>query len=140
MSDTHRPLHRSLHHLALGSADVERLAAFYRDVVGLAELARHLDAEGALRSIWLNLGGPILMIERTDDAPHRVEGIGSGPFLLAFVVSPAERSELEAALVASGQGIEGRTAFTSYSRDLDGNRIAFSHYPDASVGARDTPA
>jgi len=132
--------HRSLHHLALGSTDVERLAAFYRDVVGLSELARHLDSEGALRSIWLNLGGPILMIERTDAPPRRVEVIGSGPFLLAFAVSPAERLELEAALVASGQPIESRTAFTSYGRDVDGNRIAFSHYPDAGVTVRDTPA
>jgi glyoxylase I family protein len=132
--------HRSLHHLALGSADVERLAAFYRDVVGLAELARHLDTAGALRSIWLNLGGPILMIERSEEPHRRVEGIGSGPFLLAFAVSSAERLELEAALVASGQRIESRTAFTSYSRDVDGNRIAFSHYPDASVTTRDAPA
>lgn len=131
---------RSLHHLALGSADVERLAAFYRDVVGLAEVARHLDAEGALRSIWLNLGGPILMIERTDEPPHRVEGVGSGPFLLAFAVSPAGRLELEAALATNGQRIEGRTAFTSYSRDVDGNRIAFSHYPDPSAAVRDAPA
>jgi catechol 2,3-dioxygenase-like lactoylglutathione lyase family enzyme len=136
MTDTYR----SLHHLALGSADVERLAAFYRDVVGLPELARHRDADGALRSIWLNLGGPILMIERTDEPPRQVDGIGSGPFLLAFAVSPSERLELEAALVACGQHVESRTAFTSYSRDIDGNRIAFSHYPDASITLRDDPA
>jgi glyoxylase I family protein len=136
MSEKHRPLH----HVALGSVDVERLAAFYRDVVGLAELARHLDTEGALRSIWLNLGGPILMIERTREPPRRVEGIGSGPFLLAFAVSPSERLELEAALAASGQRIERRTAFTSYSRDIDGNPIAFSHYPEAGVGLGDIPA
>jgi catechol 2,3-dioxygenase-like lactoylglutathione lyase family enzyme len=125
--------HRSLHHLALGSADVERLAAFYRDVVGLSELARHNDGAGALRSIWLGLGGPILMIERTDRQPRRVEGIDSGPFLFAFAVSPSERRRLEVALEAIGQRIEGRTAFTSYSRDIDGNRIAFSHYPEANV-------
>jgi glyoxylase I family protein len=131
--------HRSLHHLAVGSSNVERLAAFYRDVVGLPELARHLDNQGALRSIWLNLGGPILMIERTDAGPRPVEGLGSGPFLLAFAVSPAERLELEAALLANGQRIESRTAFTSYSRDVDGNRIAFSHYPEAGVAIRDVP-
>jgi glyoxylase I family protein len=131
--------HRSLHHLAVGSSNVERLAAFYRDVVGLPELARHVDNHGALRSIWLNLGGPVLMIERTDADPRRVEGIGSGPFLLAFAVSPAQRHELEAALLANGQRIESRTAFTSYSRDVDGNRIAFSHYPDAAV-VPDVPA
>jgi glyoxylase I family protein len=131
---------RSLHHLAIGSRNVERLAAFYRDIVGLPELTRHLDDRGALRSIWLNLGGPVLMIEHTDDAPRALEGIGSGPFLLAFAVSPAERLELEAALLANGQRIDRRTAFTSYSRDVDGNRIAFSHYPDAAVDLPDVPA
>lgn len=131
---------RLLHHLAIGTSNVERLAAFYRDVVGLPELTRHLDNQGALRSIWLNLGGPVLMIERTDARPRPVEGIGSGPFLLAFAVSPAERLELEAALLANGHHIESRTAFTSYSRDVDGNRIAFSHYPDDGVAVPDVPA
>jgi len=129
--------HRSLHHLALGSVDVERLAAFYRDVLGLPELARHHDGAGALRSIWLGLGGPILMIERTDQQPRWVEGIDSGLFLFAFVVSPTERCRLEVALEANGQRIESRTAFTSYSRDIDGNRIAFSHYPEANVSDAD---
>jgi glyoxylase I family protein len=129
-------MQRSLHHIALGSPDVERLAAFYREVVGLPELTRHHDAAGALRSIWLNLGGPILMIERTDAPARRVEGIASGPFLLAFAVTPAERLELEAALEASGQLIERRSAFTSYSRDIDGNPIAFSHYPEVAASVR----
>jgi glyoxylase I family protein len=119
-----------LHHVAVGSADVERLAAFYRELVGLAELTRHFDALGQLRSIWLDLGGSILMIEHTADAPRAVEGVASGPFLLAFRVSPAEREALEHALTARGHAIEGRTRFTSYVRDVDGNRVAFSHYPE----------
>lgn len=119
-----------LHHVAVGSPDVARLAAFYRDVFGLAELARHFDAAGSLRSIWLDLGGTVLMIEHTRDRPRPVEGVGAGPFLLAFRVSPAERLRLEHELGARGQPIEARTAFTSYGRDVDGNRIGFSHYPD----------
>jgi glyoxylase I family protein len=119
-----------LHHVAVGSADVERLAAFYRDLVGLSELARHRDARGELRSIWLDLGGSILMIERTTEPPRRVEGVGAGPFLLAFRVSPGERQRLESVLLANGHRVESRTPFTSYSRDVDGNRVAFSHHPD----------
>ena len=118
-----------LHHVALGSGNVEQLAAFYRTVFALPELTRHLDASGSLRSIWLDLGGTILMIEHTDETPRPVVGVGAGPFLLAFRVSVAERSAIEQRLTASGLPIEGRTAFTSYSRDVDGNRIAFSHYP-----------
>jgi catechol 2,3-dioxygenase-like lactoylglutathione lyase family enzyme len=123
---------RSLHHLALGSADVERLAAFYRELVGLREVARHADAQGELRSIWLDLGGAVLMIERTEQPARRVDGIGAGPFLLAFRVSPSERRQIEVTLEANGHAIEGRTPFTSYSRDVDGNRVAFSHHPDPS--------
>jgi catechol 2,3-dioxygenase-like lactoylglutathione lyase family enzyme len=122
-----------LHHLALGSTDVERLAAFYARTFGLAELARHESADGGLRSVWLDLGGPILMIERTDQSTRRVEGVGAGVFLLAFRVSPSERVLLEQTLEQQGLPIESRTGFTSYSRDPDGNRIAFSHYPDPDV-------
>jgi len=122
-----------LHHLAVGSADVERLAAFYARIVGLVELARHRTALGELRSIWLDLGGSILMIERTDEPARTVQGVGSGPFLLAFRVTPGERAQIEAALEGAGHAVESRTDFTSYARDPDGNRIAFSHYPDPAV-------
>ncbi len=118
-----------LHHLAVGSADVERLAAFYQQFFGLHEVARHLDAGGALRAIWLELGGAILMLERTRAEAAHVEGISAGPFLMAFRVSPAARPELERRLEAAGHAIESRTAFTSYTRDVDGNRVALSHYP-----------
>jgi catechol 2,3-dioxygenase-like lactoylglutathione lyase family enzyme len=119
-----------LHHIAVGSLDVARLAAFYSNVLGLAELARHHDSGGVLRSIWLDLGGAALMIERTDQEPRWVDGIAAGPFLLAFRVSPAERQRLELELAAHGLPIEGRTAYTSYTRDPDGNRVGISHYPD----------
>lgn len=124
---------RTLHHLALGSADVERLARFYRDVFGLRELARHLYRGGALRSIWLDLGGTLLMIEHTQKPARRVDGVDAGPFLLAFRVAPSERQELERRLEVNGHAIESRSPFTSYTRDVDGNRIAFSHYPEPDV-------
>ena len=120
----------ALHHLALGSADVERLARFYRDVFGLREIGRHLYPGGALRSIWLDLGGPILMLEHTDKPARRVEGVDPGPFLLALRVDRSQRHQLERRLEESGQAIESRTAFTSYSRDVDGNQVAISHYPE----------
>ena len=124
-----------LHHIALGSADVERLAAFYRDVVGLVELGRHFHDAGGLRSVWLDLGLAILMIEHTDEPARRVEHMAAGPFLLAFRVTPSERSRLESVLAGLGIAIESRTAFTSYARDVDGNRIAFSHHPEAALPA-----
>jgi glyoxylase I family protein len=121
---------RALHHVALGALGVEGLARFYAEVFGLAECARHHDSTGELRSIWLDLAGTVLMIERTDAAGPRVEGVGFGPFLLAFAVSKSERAELERELIRRGCPIEARSAFSSYARDPEGHRIAISHYPE----------
>jgi glyoxylase I family protein len=121
-----------LHHIALGARDVARVARFYREVLGLVETARHLTDDRELRSIWLDLSGSLLMIERTEDPPRRVEGVGAGPFLLAFRVSPDERSALERRVEAAGATIESRSGFSSYFRDPEGNRVAVSHYPDST--------
>jgi catechol-2,3-dioxygenase len=117
-----------LHHVALGAQDVERVAAFYRDHLALAECARHHHEDGTLRSIWLDMGAAILMIEKTTEPPRRCD-IGAGPFLLAFRVVEADRARVEASLASAGVAVESRTAFTSYFRDPEGNRVAISHYP-----------
>lgn len=122
-----------LHHVALGARDVERVAAFYRDLIGLAEERRHLDDSGKLRSIWLRAESTLLMIEATNAERERVEGVGAGPFLLAFDVRPEERAEMEVRLARAGAGIESRTAYTSYARDPEGNRVAISHHPHEGV-------
>lgn len=119
----------SLHHLALGANDVERVAGFYRDVFELPELTRHMEPNGLVRSIWLDLGGSVLMVEKTAGRPPRPEGIVAGPFLLAFSIDAVERDHFERRLEAAGALIESRTEFSSYARDPEGNRIAVSHYP-----------
>jgi glyoxylase I family protein len=119
----------ALHHLAVGTGAVDRLARFYRDVLGLREVTRHLHADGTLRSVWLDLGGSLMMLEHTDQAPRTVSGIGAGPFLIAFSVQPKQRERFEMRLAAAGSDIESRTEWTSYARDPDGNRIALSAYP-----------
>ena len=118
-----------LHHLALGTRDVARLARFYIDVLELREVTRHLHSDGSLRSVWLDLGGSLLMIEPTSEPPRVVVGVGAGPFLIAVAVSADERARFEARVEASGAAIESRSEFTSYARDPDGNRIALSDYP-----------
>lgn len=123
---------RRLHHIALGAADVERVAAFYGHVFGLPEIGRHFDGAGELRSIWLDAQGVVLMVERTPAPARFVEGVGSGPFLLAFAISPDERARFERALTDAGCCVESRSPFTSYARDPEGNRVAVSHYPDAA--------
>lgn len=122
-------MERKLHHLALGACDVERVAAFYRDRLGLREVRRHHEPGGQLRSIWLDLGGPVLMIEHTTAPAPRLPGVGAGAFFLALGAEPAERAELEGLLAASGFPVEARTEYTIYFRDPEGNRVALSSYP-----------
>lgn len=104
------------------------MAAFYRDVLGLPEVQRFLLSDARVRSVWLDLGGAILMVERTDEAPRHVTGVGAGPFLIALRAVP-DLGEAERALVAAGVLVEGRTARTLYFRDPEGNRVALSDFP-----------
>ncbi len=117
-----------LHHVALGARDVEQIAAFYRDLLGLGEVSRHFEPDGRLRSIWLDLGGAILMVERTEEPARRVQGVGAGPFLLALAAAPEDRAAFERSLAAHGALIDSRTECTTYFRDPEGNRVAISNY------------
>jgi len=119
-----------LHHLALGARDPAALARFYIDVLELPEVTRHLDDEGALRSVWLDLGhGSLLMIERIPaDAPPDDDPMRPGLFLLAVTIDPDDRAHWEARLEDAGCTIDARTPYTSYARDPEENRIAVSHY------------
>lgn len=119
----------TLHHVALGARDVERVAAFYRDVLGLPEVKRHFHANGSLRSIWLDLGGPVLMVEATEGHRPVKEGVDAGWFLLALRTTAEQQTRLEQALQRAGAAVESRTEFTSYARDPEGNRVAISRYP-----------
>lgn len=114
---------------------MDGLARFYRDVLELPEVRRHEHADGSLRSVWLDLGGPVLMIELTEELPRRVVGVGAGPFLIALAASREGQARLEAKLSAAGLPIESRSEWTLYARDPDGNRIALSAYPSSSLAA-----
>ena len=118
-----------LHHLALGAQDVESLAEFYARAFELDERARHHHADGSLRSVWLDLGGAVLMIEAAEAEARPVTGVDPGWFLVAFAVPVSQRDAVEARLVALGGVVESRARFTSYARDPEGNRVAISHYP-----------
>ena len=120
-----------LHHLALGAQDVASLADFYRDAVGLVEVARNLEPDGAaLRSVWFDLGGGgILMIEKAEEAPRPViGGHGAGLFLLAVTADEETVEKRCKALESMGIRQERSTEFTRYFRDPEGNRFAFSVY------------
>jgi catechol 2,3-dioxygenase-like lactoylglutathione lyase family enzyme len=106
------PLTVRVHHIALAVTDLPAAEAFYAGVLGLAVTAR------SERSIWLDLDGVILMLER--------EGTPGGPHCLALAILPGERAAWRARLAAA---IETETTYTLYLRDPDGNRIGLSCYP-----------
>ena len=107
-----------MHHLAFRTADLARLERFYVDVLGLA-VSRRTE-----RSVWLDAGGTILMLERADAGEPAVP---PGTMeLVAFAATAARRD----GLTAAGVPIEGRTAYSLYFRDPDGRRIGISSYPE----------
>lgn len=70
------------------------------------------------------------MIERAEAefAPPGVVGVGLGAFLVAFRADAAGRRAFEIRAAELGAEVESRSAFTSYLRDPEGNRIAVSEY------------
>jgi catechol 2,3-dioxygenase-like lactoylglutathione lyase family enzyme len=111
-----------IHHVALRVDDCERAAAFYSRVLGLSE-RRRLFEGGALRAIWLEADGALLMLERA----LRGSGAEAGSaHLLAFAIE--DLGEWERRLAAAGVAVEDRTPSTLYVRDPDGHRVGLSNY------------
>lgn len=117
-----------IHHLAVHarSAGVEAVAAFYRDALGLPELARNRNAEGGLRSVWLSLAASadpsagFLAVEAGDEL---------GPAMIALRIHAADREALLARLQARAVTVQKQTRWTIYVEDPAGNRVGFSHHP-----------
>lgn len=119
--DPERP--SRIHHVALRVADLERSLAFYGGVLGLAE-ARRFDEGGRARSIWMSIGGAVLMLEREIKSGRGSEGSGH---VLVFAVS--DLAAWESRLAAAGVAIADRTAATLYLIDPDGHRVGLSVFP-----------
>ena len=124
------------HHLAIQVCDLERAERFYAGVLGLRVIARHADAQGAPRAIWVQAGEGFLALELAAGAavaaPFRDPT--PGLFLLALRIERAERATWERRLAEAGHPKVAETAFTFYVRDPEGNRIGLSHHPHPREG------
>jgi glyoxylase I family protein len=111
------------HHLAIFVRELERAAAFYREVLGLSEMARHHREDGTLRSIWLAIpgGGFIALEEKPEASPPLA--------LLALGISAADRKRVTEELARRGIEIVKQTGWTLYFDDPEGNHLALSHHP-----------
>ncbi len=116
-----------IHHLALLSPAPAELARWYVDTLGLREVRVNPDESG-IRSVWLDLDGALLMVERgapLNDAPPPAAARGwQGTFL---AVAPGTGEAWAARL---GACVTGRTACTLYATDPEGNRFGLSSYPE----------
>lgn len=129
---------RGFHHLAIQVRDVDRQAAFYREVLGLTEQARHHRPDGSLRSVWMALpDGGFLALEAATGAPA-AHALPDAPFkhdepgllLLALRIDRAERADVLRALERHGVAVSHQSRWSVYLRDPEGNRIALSHHPE----------
>jgi catechol 2,3-dioxygenase-like lactoylglutathione lyase family enzyme len=68
--------------------------------------------------------------QRKEATPEPWTSERPGFHLLAFATTASERESLRTRIVAAGHAIEHETGFTFYTRDPEGNRIGFSHYPE----------
>jgi catechol 2,3-dioxygenase-like lactoylglutathione lyase family enzyme len=111
-----------VHHLAFRTDDVARLERFYVEGLGLALVRRNGE-----RSVWLDAGGALVMLERREDGEP---GIAPGSMeMTAFTIAPDARAVCCERLERAGIAIEASTEFTLYVRDPDGRRIGLSSYP-----------
>lgn len=125
-----------IHHVALRCLDLARCLAFYREVLGLAELRRWPDAAGGLRSVWLSTGEGFLALERADagrGGPADADPFEAAPpgwQVVALGIRRGEREAWRARLRERGVKVERESPWSIFLRDPEGNRVALSHWPE----------
>lgn len=105
-----------VHHVAFRTRDLGRLETFYVGTLGLVVSKRSED-----RSVWLDAGGTILMLERME--PNEPDVPQGSREMIAFAIAPDDPR-------VATLPIEDRTSFTVYVRDPDGRRIGLSSWPE----------
>jgi catechol 2,3-dioxygenase-like lactoylglutathione lyase family enzyme len=117
-----------IHHVALRVADPERSLGFYAGVLGLTEV-RRFEEDGRLRSIWVQAGDAVVMLEREVKGAGPPSGSGH---VLAFAVG--DLADWEARLRAAGVPVLDRTPSTLFVGDPDGHRVGLSVYVFPATG------
>lgn len=117
------------HHVALQVRDVERVASFYRDVLGLPEVKRWFRDDGSLRSVWISSGAEaFLAIEHLPDgSPQQPNGLG--PSMVGLRIAPESRAAVLETFAARQIAVEKSTGWTIYVRDPEGTLVGLSHHP-----------
>ena len=121
----------ALHHLAIKAWDVEVLAKFYQEVLGL-EFERKFDDAYGLRSVWLRFGDSRLMIERSEEGGvtnRFFDADPTGLHMLVFAIDAADRQGWREKLEARDCHAVSETEHTLYFQDPESNRFGLSSWP-----------
>ena len=119
-----------LHHIAIKVNDLAVCETFYHQVLGLKIITHQRDAQGQVRSTWLELGGAILMLEKTKKK-KKVKALDDpGHYLVAFQIKLSQRQSWHERLVQHQVDVSHTSNFSLYFADPEGNRLALSHHPD----------
>lgn len=126
---------------ALYTGDLERLAAFYRDVLGFRELMRE---DGRLIALAVGKSRQVLLLfaegksTKGVDTPggHIIGHDGHGPLHLCFSIAPETLDDWQAHLATQGVMVESivqvpgdadrRGGTSVYFRDPDGHAVEFA--------------
>lgn len=112
-----------IHHIALRTKNIEKLTAFYGEVLGVPVRERRPNG-----SVWLAAGEVILMLEAA--APGEPDIAKDSMEFLSFRIKPDERDGFARKLADTGIHVEAESDFTIYFRDTDGRRVGVSHFPE----------
>ncbi len=107
-----------MHHIAIGTQDVQELSGFYRKLPGVSFLRENRTDAGELRSVWFRIGAAVLMIEK-DTVPRAPRAL-----ILDLAASGMSRD----ALRTISLNWTHSTDHTDYFTDPDGNTLGYSSY------------
>lgn len=108
-----------IHHIAIGTPNPSLLADFYLKIPGSRKLKEFHYESGILRSVWIQFGSILLMLE---------DGENKSPRALVFSYQEMERSKWTQFLKQNE--VESRTEYTIYFLDPDKNLLGVSSYPE----------
>lgn len=108
-----------IHHIAIGTPNPSNLAEFYLQIPGAKKLREFLYESGELRSVWIEFGSVILMLE---------DGEKKSPRALVFKWEENKRSEWIQFL--DQVKIQNQTDYTIYFLDSESNQLGLSNYPE----------
>ncbi|TGM61033.1 VOC family protein [Leptospira meyeri] len=108
-----------IHHIAIGTPNPSNLAEFYLQIPGAKKVQEFHYETGAVRSIWIDFGSIILMLEEGEKKSPR-----------AFVFHWEETKRSEWILFLNQVKIQDQTDYTVYFLDHDSNLLGVSKYPE----------